>query len=450
MSNVYLDSLSPLEAQVGYGEPGVRGRLGYEDKTVSVQGKSYEHALSTHPPARLIFHLGGRFSSFGCRVALNDNASSARTHANFIVRADGRQVAVEAYVRPGELPRLLAADLSGAQTLELLVRTSRWENCHAVWLEPIVSEDAGHPYRSSMLDCLNRVEIKIPVTLPRAERCIATVVSPGFDHLLDDMLGSLVALGGCRDALIVVFTVDADDACRRVVEKYGATAIECTRRAKVNPTVKAVLYTAPRVIDSDQFLCLDADMLVLGDLRPIFAAIDACPEGSILVCREGNIRDASTLEHAITSIYRGRSSDFKRILGSLSGEVSYPLVVNDGLFAGGRTALLELDGLVRSWPQAVGWVDERRDVWWRNQFVFNLALARLNCGIELDPIYNLHLQAQDVEMRQTNGCVEAIWHGRQARVLHFCGWGRNKYPEWRGIFARASEGPPARELYVEV
>ncbi|HSB10214.1 MAG TPA: NPCBM/NEW2 domain-containing protein [Blastocatellia bacterium] len=438
MSEVFLDALSPVEAQVGYGVVGLRGSLGYEDKFVSVGAKRYEHSLSSHPPARVVFQIDGRFSSFRSKVALNDDVRMTNSHANFRVLADGRQVGIEPYVGSGEPPRCLVADISGARSLELTVRSSRWEHSHAVWLDPVLSAEPAQRERV-LTDCLNRVAINVPVTLPRAERCIATVVSPGFDKLLDDMLGSLSARGNCPDALVVVFAVDADDACRRVIKKYAATEIVCARRARVNPTVKAVLYGAPRVIDAEQFLCLDADMLVLGDLDPVFRAMDACPEGSILACREGNSREPTTLDWAIQNIYRGRSADFSRILGSLNGEMQYPMVVNDGLFAGGCTALLELEGLIRGWTKASAWVDERPDVWWRNQFVFNLALAKLNCGVELDPTYNLHLQAQDVEMCRTNGRVEAFWRGREAKVLHFCGWGRNKYPEWRGIFARAAE-----------
>ena len=200
--------------------------------------------------------------------------------------------------------------------------------------------------------------------------------------------------------------------------------------------MKAVLYTTPRVVDADQFLCLDADMLVLGDLRRVFDALEACPEGSILACREANTRGPSTLGHAIANIYGGRRGDFARILGTSDGKQDYPLIVNDGFFAGSRMALLALDGLIRRWTHAPAWVDARRDVWWRNQFIFNLALAQLDCGIELDPLYNVQLHFQDVEMRRAHDRVEGIWHGRAARVLHFNGWGRNKYPEWRGLFAR--------------
>ena len=81
-----------------------------------------------------------------------------------------------------------------------------------------------------LLDCLSRTEITVPTPLPRAQRCIATIVSPGFEGLLDDLLGSLYANGGCQDALLVVFAVNANEACQRVATKYGATLLHCKPR----------------------------------------------------------------------------------------------------------------------------------------------------------------------------------------------------------------------------
>lgn len=432
---MYLDSFSPMEVEVGYGELGLRGQLGYEGKAVAVRGRSFEHALSTHPPACLLFHLDGRFRSFRSRVALNDDVPAGHSYANFAVLADGREVAVAPRVMAGESPRLLQATLDGARHLELIVRTSSWDNSHAVWLDPQVSETECATIPKTLLDCLERVEIELPETTPRAERCVATVVSPGFENLLDDMLGSLHAYGCCRDALLVVFAVGSNENCRRVAERHGATLVRCRRRANINPTVKSVLYTAARVVEASQFLCLDADMLVLGDLRPVFAALEACPEDSLLACREANSWTNNNLERALRVVYGGRRADLLRVLNRLDSEGDYALVVNDGLFAGNRTALLALDGLIRGWTNAPAWVDERRDIWWRNQFIFNLALARMHCGVELDATYNVQLNSQEVQIRHTEERVRAIWHGRAARVLHFNGLGRHKYPEVRGLFA---------------
>ena len=98
---------------------------------------------------------------------------------------------------------------------------------------------------------------------------------------------------------MVVFAVDPDDECHRVAAKYGATLIHCTARLPINATVKSVLYSVARVVDAPRFLCVDADTLVLGDLRPVFDAIDACPEGSLFAVREANGRPFVDLETAL-------------------------------------------------------------------------------------------------------------------------------------------------------
>jgi predicted O-methyltransferase YrrM len=435
---MYLDSLAPVRVQVGYGGLGLHGELGYEGKRVSVRGRGDAHALSTHPPARLLFHLGGRFTSFQCQVALNDDVPPGVSHADFAVLADGLQVAAAPHVRADDPARGLSADVAGAQLLELVVRTSRWDYCHAVWLDAQVSEAAAGERPGTLRDCLGRAEIALPATPPRAERCLVTVVSPGFAMWLDDLLGSFYANGACPDCLLLVFGLDADAACERVVAKYRATLIRCRPLAPLNAMSKAVLYSAALVADAQQFLCLDADMLVLDDLRPVFAALHAGPEGSILAGREGNGSGLTDLRHSLSLVYGGGDADLRR-LAVTPEEAGYSLVVNDGLFAGSATALSALDGVIRAMPEASAWVDERHDIWWRNQFVFNLALARLRCGAELDPTYNVQLHTQEVGFRREGGRVRADWRGRPARVLHFSGVGKTKYAEWRGLFARVPD-----------
>ena len=450
---MFLDSFQPVDVQVGYGALGRGGQLGYEGKTVSVGRRAYAHALSTHPPARLVFDLGGRFERFRAQVALNDDVPRGASHADFTVAADGRPVAAARRVAAGEPPRSLDACIAGASRLELSVSTERWHQSHAVWLDPQLSGKGANATREVLTDCLARVEIELPPAMSSAARCVATVVSPGFGQMLDDMLGSLHAHGNCQDAALVVFAVDPDEACRRVADKYGARLIECRRRAALNPTVKSVLYSAARVVGAESFLCLDADMLVLGDLRPVFAALDACPPGSVLACREANGEGESTLLKALAEVYAGKPADLARITGRQRADAGYTLVVNDGLYAASREALLALDEVIRSWEGARGWVDERADVWWRNQFIFNLALARLKCGVELSGVYNVQLNSQEVEASVSGGRNRAVWRGRQARVLHFNGAGRGKYPELRGRYAAAREplrgGGDAYAVFLE-
>lgn len=435
---IYLDSLPLINTQVGYGELGRHGDLGYEGGQVSVGGRHYAHSLSTHPPARLRFQLDGNFGAFRCQVALNDDVPSGRSHGHFFVHADGVEVACAPYVIAGGPPRELCANIAGARLLELIVETSAWECCHAIWLDPQVEEQPSPVSATTLDDPLSRAQIQLLPPQPEVECCIATVVSDGFESLLDDMLGSLQMYGNCSDARLLVFGVDAGPECRRIAEKYEAAFVQCHRLTQVNSTVKSLLYSSARVVPARKFVCLDADMLVLGDLQPIFAGIDVAPAGSLFACREANGSRFTRLDSAIRLVYSGYPADLTRLLGHQNGEGAYSLVVNDGIFAGSRTALLTLDGLIRSWTNARQWVDERRDVWWRNQFIFNLVLARLDCGIELDPTYNVQLNSQDVCMQRVNGSVEAKWQNRLVRVLHFNGAGRGKCKEWRGEFARAA------------
>jgi predicted O-methyltransferase YrrM len=199
------------------------------------------------------------------------------------------------------------------------------------------------------------------------------------------------------------------------------------------------MYSAPHVIDAEYFLCMDADMLVLGDLKPVFSTLEALPPGAILAVPELNHTEPMTLLDALRRIYYGSDQDLARILGDVSDEASYPVVVNDGLFAGSRTALLHLDACIRRMPNAIAWTDEREDIFWRNQFIFNLALARLNCGWYLDHSYNLQLHFKDAEVHVGPGGPRAYFEGRPVKVLHRNGQGREKYPQLGGYYARVNK-----------
>src|ERR1700755_555908 len=133
---MFLDSLKPVEAKVGYGALGLGGELGYEGKAVSVGRRAYEHARDTHPAARLVFEVGGRFEWFRAEVALNDDVPRGASHADFVVAADGRPVAAARRVAAGAPPRALEAPVAGATRLDLSVSTARWRHSHAVWLDP--------------------------------------------------------------------------------------------------------------------------------------------------------------------------------------------------------------------------------------------------------------------------------------------------------------------------
>jgi hypothetical protein len=429
--------------EVGYGTLGQGGDLGYEGKRVSVQGQPCVDALSAHGPARLQFELEGGWLSFTCRVALNDDAAGSGACAHFLVLADGREVACAPSVRAGEPPVPLCANIERVRTIELVVLTDRWEHCHTVWLEPALRHEKAPAVRAELTDPLRRVRLVAPPVKLHAERCIATTVSPGFESYLRDLLLSLRSQASVgAGVLLVVFAVDANDACRAVAAEIGAEVVECQSITRVSIAVKAALYSVARIVDAASYLCLDADMLALGSLEPLFAACASAPPGRLLVCKEANHPGWQRLGWALRHIYFGHESDLSRFAGKVNGELDYPFVVNDGVFAGGKQALLSLDGELRRLPNAVAWMEEKPRVCsWRNQFLFNLALARLGSGWELDGAWNVQLHTHDVEFVPSDvPAREVRFRGRPVGLLHFCGVGKQKYADWRTRWRHSVSG----------
>lgn len=431
-----LDELTPLQAEVGYGQLGRDGALGYDNGRVRVNDQAMLRALSAHAPSRLVYELDGSYNYFNCQVALNGDVPAGASRASFRILADGHLVALHCGLLAGSPPQALQAHIAGCRRLELITETDRWAYCHSLWLSPVLSRSSVDATGTILTDCLKRVQVQMPPAPLQSQTCIATVVTPGYAPLLDDLLTTLSARGGCPEALIVVFAVDTGPDIEQVIHKHGAIAIRCRLLVPANQTVKSVLYSVAQFVHANKYLCLDADTLIMDDLTPLLAAIDAFPHGSLLVCRDAYLPQSS-LADVLSRHYAGRAGDLQLLLGSGAGEGAYSFIINDGVFAGSKEAMLLLDCTIRRMEKAPWWVDERSDHRWRNQFVFNLALAQLDCAVELDATCNLQLHMYDVQW-QENGRIQALWSGRVARVLHFCGWGRNKYPEWRQRVTQAA------------
>lgn len=74
---MYLDALPLLEAHIGYGELGMQGSLGYEDKTVSVR-RQREEALWFEASKR-------RYQNIFCGARLRGEKTDYRPHCRVVV-----------------------------------------------------------------------------------------------------------------------------------------------------------------------------------------------------------------------------------------------------------------------------------------------------------------------------------------------------------------------------
>lgn len=427
--SVWLDELRMDSAQVGYGEVGFRGKLGYEDGWVTIHDELFDHSISTHGTSQVAYTLPESAIEFRSRVAINDTAIGQQCSADFIVVADGTIVGIAIDVQPGDSPYLLTADLRNATKLELITIARRWDFCHSVWLDPLVL--VGGAGTLSVSDCLQRAKIAVPDGIPKAKLCIATVGDVNYCDWVDDLLHSIQTRGNCPDALLAVFSINDSEELRNIADRYNAVVIPCFPAHSLSPNCKSIMYAAGHVLPAERFICLDADMLVLGDLSCLVPLIDSTSPNSILACREATW--ASDLKDAISIIYHGEISEVRDFLTSRSEELlSYPFVINDGLFAGSRVALCAADNFIRSLEGAKQWMDDpEANIPWRNQFVFNLALARGGCGVELARRFNVQLLSERGVIKEEPDHAYAEFNGQRAVVVHFNGGSGVKYPDWR-------------------
>jgi hypothetical protein len=294
-----------------------------------------------------------------------------------------------------------------------------------------------------MVDCLGSTQVEGSAPVVKVRRCVAFVASEACSGLLDAALTSLNRHGGVDDAARVVFVVGAAPACEQVARRHGAIIISTRALTASGPSLKAALYSMAHVVQAHQYLCLDADLLVLGDVSTLFDQHAALGPGRMLIGPEFATDRGQHLGDAIGTIYRGSASEIVQLTGGDSASSAYPQVVNDGVFVADRGALLAIDAVLRAAPDIGTWVHARPDVWWRQKAALNIALARLDAAARMRERYNVQLHSAAVEPMRSRPGV-ALWQGEPATVLHFNGAGRRQHAAWKGrILGRARVMPRA-------
>jgi lipopolysaccharide biosynthesis glycosyltransferase len=434
---MYLDMITPTKVQVSHGELGTMGFMGYPMK-LSINGQFFEHCLSAHPPSSLHYQLDRGFQKLSCHVALNDTASD-QAEATFMVYADGVLQAVAARVRRGERPRPLEARLYGAKNITLVIETQGADWCHAVWIDPVLHESAS----LVMSGALNRTHLLLPEKPRIVRRCIAMIVDDHVADMADNCLGSLYQNGDVRDCHLLIIADEKSKKVSRLAQKYGAQIAEVRRVVEDVPAwIKTALYSVAHYIQADQYLIIDADMLVIKQVRSIFNMLDGANDLSVFCARELWIPRTVTLGNILNMQEEpyGADPESLDLLRMSQRERDYGFIVNSGVVAGTRKAMLALDNAMRSMsPEGILWMDRCTERPWREQALFNLALARLDSGQELDIRYNFQLLWGEASIHVKENHVVASADAKPIHILHYNGIpGRAKYKGMEGIYTNVS------------
>jgi glycosyltransferase involved in cell wall biosynthesis len=260
-----------------------------------------------------------------------------------------------------------------------------------------------------------------PITI-KTRRCIVTVGCAAFAPFLDPMLRSLREEGHCPDASVVVFVPEGDTECMRIVERRGAVGVPF-RPSIVAPAVRALLYTVARSVEAAEYLCLDPDTVVLDSLAPIFLRLGESAKSAVLACRDAAF--TGDLAGAMDLLPGASRADLETIAGG-SNLGAHRLVVHDGMFCARRDALLAVAAEIEAMKAAPAWVGTGRGARRRLGMVFNAALAKLGCAVEVDRRYNVQVRKQPVTRRVQRGREEVLFRGCRVAVLHL------EAAEWSG------------------
>jgi alpha-galactosidase len=127
-----VNGYGPVERNTSNGE----SRAG-DGHTMSIEGRQYATGLGAHAPGEIVFYLGGECSRITTDVGVDDE-KSANGSVTFELWADGEKVADSGYMDTSTPARTLAADLTGATLLRLVVTDAGNGNNsdHADWADP--------------------------------------------------------------------------------------------------------------------------------------------------------------------------------------------------------------------------------------------------------------------------------------------------------------------------
>lgn len=264
-------------------------------------------------------------------------------------------------------------------------------------LQALPREAVARAYRpvpeERLWDCLNRATIMVP-PLPHCVECVVTLACKGDAPRLADFLNALTTTGMVPGTGVVVLLPHNDTACADVCRRHGAAVVPYTCQDTRATSRVSLLWSVARIIAADRYLCLGVDVVVRGPLRPLFAAMEALHEESLLVCPAED-------SPAVTARRTYSAQD----LTFLTGQPHPPLMpACPSIFGGRRRAMLGLDRSIRLMqPFAAAWIDgARSEGLSRDASVFSLAVASPGVAVGL---------------RIASGHVEVLREGRPEPLL---------------------------------
>ena len=417
---MYLQDCEIIEQEIEYGNLGLYGDMGYEI-IPSINNICYQNVISAHPKSSITFKIDNK-KYFTCKLALNDSSNDNAT-ASFEIYADEKLVHYSKNVKKKEIVDVFC-NIQNCSTLTL---KSYYENnsiCHALYIDPILHEDSP----SFVLDSMYLTKIKN--TQYTTDIAIVSFIDENYIPYAENLC-SQIKQNTKNQIQFVFFCPVNTQTLLDFCEKTSAILIPIEDKfhqdisSKGNHTIysKAVSFSVAKFIDAEKYIILDQDMILCDDFDLLLDEVKKANDGQILICKDAHTEGITFGEIICSSwsAYEG-SSKCQYILNLSPQEFQSELIINSGLIAGNKKALLALDDSMRRiLPNSLFYLEENKSNAMREQSLVNLALIRYGNYKEIHKKFNLQAIWEEFELEIIDGIVNCKSLNFNPVFLHFNG-----------------------------
>lgn len=413
-----LDECKILNSEVGYGTIGINSNPGY-DIIISVNNNTIENYISAHPNSILEFEIPSGAKYFSCKIALNDSSDS-NTSANFEIKIDGETSFLSKNIKKNKIQNV-EVFLNNNHKIELICTFNENPICHALWIEPKIEFDLPKysicSFNTTLID--NSTILK-----EKTELCICSFFDENNFKYFENLYIQIKRYTN-ENIKFVIFCEEwidellkFDDVHVIKIKDKSGVRISSKKTGFLN---KSSLYSVAKYVNSNKYLLIDVDIICTGDILNIFDQIKN--SDTLYVTRDAHTEGLSfgDIISESWSAYEGNHK-CKEILCLSPQEINNEFIMNSGVIAGSRSALLSFESeLKKILPLSEFYFNENKSNGLREQAVANLAVIRHKDYEILHKQYNLQVLWEEVDIFQKNGTLISISNDFNPLIVHFNG-----------------------------
>ena len=414
-----LQDCEIISKEIGYGDLGVYGDMGYEI-IPSVNGICYQNIISTHPKSIIKYKIPENYNFFSCKIALNDS-SEEFSSANFKIYVDD-ELRFSSYNLGKFVISNVEIILDDNSTITLECDIQNKIITHCLWIDCLFSSKPEY-----ILDSIRRTKIKTKYIKNKCENLIVSYLDENFIEYAQLLRQSII--NNSKIDLNFVYLIEDKDCLRQFCISNNSNYIEiadiydCEISTKKEKSIyhKAATYSVAKFINAENYIILDLDMICGSDISTLIERINATTD-EILICRDAHTEGLSfgDLISSDWSAYNGTKKS-KHILGLQIHECQSNTIINSGVIAGKKEAILNIEDQIRRLSPASLYYLNEIDNPVREQALFNLALIRYNKYQLLHKKYNLQALWEEIIIDYKNNKLSFFSEEFSPCMIHFNG-----------------------------